>query len=93
MTANEITQKKLHTTFYKCNFSLCTHQLTKLHDEEKRDGFTALPQTLKDVGMLQAPGRTAKHQASQKDRQQGGNGAPKFVALGSVQQETQTKPN
>lgn len=39
---------------------ILTHQLTKLHDEEKRDGFTALTQTLKDVGMLQAPERRTK---------------------------------
>lgn len=39
---------------------ICTHQLTKLHDQEERDALTALPQTLQDVGMLKAPG-TREH--------------------------------
>ena len=39
-----------------------THQLTELHNQEERDALTAFPQTLKDVGMLKAPGRRTKDQ-------------------------------
>lgn len=43
-----------------------TYQLTKLHNQEEGDALAALPQTLEDVGMLQAPARRASDEAKEK---------------------------
>ena len=48
---------------YICEKKLVsTYQLTELHNQEERDAFTALPQTLKYVGMFEAPEARTRHQ-------------------------------
>lgn len=55
-------KSKAFMLFYPFHFCpifkwpLYTHHLTELHNQEEGDALTALPQTLKDVGMFKAPG-------------------------------------
>lgn len=57
-SVNVISSTLLYVQFHICpifKWPIFTHQLTELHNQQEGDALTALPQTLKDVGMFKAP--------------------------------------